>query len=368
MIDLENRFYAITGIERATKEVDEASDNISVVSNESDDCKAEAERTERANYAWKKKIYKLHLIPARRASAVRDTIISAIAIARKGTINDALEDLREALKLHRPGAGGRARTMALSLLDKYGFKPGEEDDDMDEIEDASSETASIQETNDNENDLQSSSFLPPNAMMLGGSLEGDNNADRVDWKHAVNTCKSISRFAAIVAALKSRTTPRTEKIMKDKKALSKAMAYWETSGKTRKKTKKPASSSKKYGSGTEIWADVEPSDEFIMCKVEGFPWWPACVCVSKDDDIAKSMKSLNRILVSFVGEQHLYVVEKDSEVKPFDDTFTEDDSSSYSPEAVKNVKNVSTPERICSCLFLFRALLIGLYCIVLCRE
>lgn len=342
MIDLEKRIYSITGVERATKEVDEANDNVSVVSNESDDCKAESELLERANYAWKKKIYSLHSILPRRASAVRDIIISAIAIARKGNITDVLEDLREALKLHRPGAGGRARTMALNLLQKYGFTLREDDSNESDIEDSPSEIASIQDSNENREDSQATSFLSSEAMMINGSLEGDDNADRVDWNDAVTTCRSVSRFAALVTALKSRALPRLDKLIKDKKVFSKAIAYWETSGKTRKKGKKNTHQSKKYSSATEIWANVEASNQFVMCKVEGFPWWPACVCIPKDDESAESLVSLNRMLVSFVGEQHLYVVDKVSEVKPFNEMYEEKEAGSYSADVIKNVKNVST--------------------------
>jgi hypothetical protein len=343
LLDLEKRIYAMTGIQRATKEVDEANDNISVVTDESDDGKAESERLDRATYGWKKKIYSLHSILPKRASAIRDVLIAAIAIARKANITDVMEDLREALKLHRPGAGGRARTMALGLLQKYGdFERREDDNDEDDIDDSISEVGSMQ---DNEilDESRAASFLSPGAMVLSGSLEGDNSADRVDWNDAVLSCRTVSRFAALLTALKSRALPRLEKLTKDKKALSKAIAYWETSGKTRKKGKKNTYKSKKYSSATEIWANVESTDKFVMCKVEGFPWWPACACVPKDEDIAESLSSLKRQLVSFVGEQHLYVVEEESEVKPFDEVIGEGEIASYPPEVIKNVKNVSSP-------------------------
>ncbi len=344
MIDLEKRIYSITGIERATNEVDEANDNVSVVSNESDDDKAGLDLLQRANYAWKKKIYSLNSILARQTSAVRDVIISAIAIARKGKINDVLEDLREALKLYRPGGAGRARTMALSLLQKYGFTLREDDIDESDFEDTASEVGSIQDGKENGEANESASFLSSEAMMIGGSLDGDNLADRVDWTDAVTACRTVSRFAALVTALKSRALPYLDKLAKDKKALSKALAYWETSFKTRKKGKKNTYQSKKYSSATEIWANVESTDQFVMCKVEGFPWWPACICNPKDEEVAESLASVKRMLVSFVGEQHLYVVEKETEVKPFDASFEENDD--YPADVIKNVKNVSVLQNI----------------------
>lgn len=339
-MDLEQRIYAITGIERATKEVDEANDNITVISNDSDSGKAEAQRLERAHYSWKRKIYSLHAITPRRAGPIRDVLVSAIAIARKGNLTGVLEDLRECLKIHRPGAGGRARTAALNLLQKYGFEL--RDDDEDEVEDeeeSMSEVASIQDaTTDTEE--QEATFLSPEAMMLSGSLEGDDQADRVDWKDAVATCKTVSRFAALFAALKYRATPILEKLVKDKKTLSKAISHWEASSKTRKKSKKSKPAPKKYGSGTEIWADVLLTDQFVVCKVEGFPWWPARVCAAKDSDIATSLETVERVIVSFIGEQHLYVVEND-EVKPFSDNTLSEDNTNVPPEVIKNVNMVS---------------------------
>jgi len=341
LMDLEQRIYAITGVERATQEVDEANDNITVISNDSDSGKAEAQRLERAHYSWKRKIYSLHSITPRRAGPIRDVLVSAIAIARKGNLTGVLEDLRECLKIHRPGAGGRARTAALNLLQKYGFELRDDDEDeVEEEEESMSEVGSIQDaTNDTEE--QEATFLSPEAMMLSGSLEGDDQADRVDWKDAVATCKTVSRFAALFAALKCRATTTLEKLVKDKKTLSKAIFHWEASSKTRKKSKKSKPAPKKFSSGTEIWANVSLTDQFVMCKVEGFPWWPARVCVAKDSDIAKSLESVERVLVSFIGEQHLYVVEKD-EVKPFSDTALPEDNTNVPAEVIKNVNMGTT--------------------------
>ena len=113
-MDLEQRIYAITGIERATKEVDEANDNITVISNDSDSGKAEAQRLERAHYSWKRKIYSLHSITPRRAGPIRDVLVSAIAIARKGNLTGVLEDLRECLKQMKKESG---KILVLKLLE-----------------------------------------------------------------------------------------------------------------------------------------------------------------------------------------------------------------------------------------------------------
>jgi len=337
LVELEARVYTILGIERAVLEVDEANDNLSVETDSSDNGdEKEAEKLERANYAWKRKIWSLSSIPARRAAAIRDVLISAIAIARKGHLSDALEDLRAALQIHRPGGGGRARSAALGLLDKYGFKM-KEDDDSESIEgdDGSLEIESSDDLY--KKDLKQTSFLSAEAMMLNGSLEGDDNADRVDWRDAVTSCKSVSRFAALTAALISRAIPRLDKLAKDNKTLRKAIQFWETNGKTRKgKSKKNLP---KFSSATEIWADVKATDQFVTSKVEGFPWWPARICVPKDSDISTPLENVGRVIVSFVGEQHLYTVDKTIELKPLVLDIDESDLSQYETEVVKNLKN-----------------------------
>ena len=110
---------------------------MSVDSDDSNDMSPEEialKRTEKLQTAWKKKIYSLHGIPTKRASAIREVLISAIAIARKGHFEDVLVDLRNALNLHRPGAAGKARHTALSVLQKYGDIEFDYDAEMQEKE------------------------------------------------------------------------------------------------------------------------------------------------------------------------------------------------------------------------------------------
>jgi hypothetical protein len=228
----------------------------------------------------------------------------------------------------------------LDLLKKYGFEL--RDGDEEEVEDDEESLSDVGLIQDATNDTQEqeATFLSPEAMMLSGSLEGDDQADRVDWKDAVATCKTVSRFAALVAALKFRAAPSLEKLVKDKKTLSKAILHWEASSKTRKKLKKTKNAPKRFGSGTEIWANISLTDQFVLCKVEGFPWWPARVCDAKDSDVSQSLESVEKVLVSFVGEQHLYVVGK-NEVKPFNDDSLNNENTDFSAEVMKNVFTVS---------------------------
>ncbi len=187
--------YSFTGLEKATREADEANDNESVDStemNEMDKDQRASEKEQKIQLAWKKKVNSIKYIPTKRASAIRDALIAAIAIARKGTfLDDVLEDLRSALNLHRPGAAGRARQAALAVLEKYGgYEDRGDDEESSKDDDIGNLDNEDDEVKAEEEDV---SFLCTEAMMMLGCLDGDENANRVDWKEAVNNCKTLSR-------------------------------------------------------------------------------------------------------------------------------------------------------------------------------
>jgi hypothetical protein len=84
-----------------------------------------------------------------------------------------------------------------------------------------------------------------------------------------------------------------------------------------------------------------------MGKVEGFPWWAARVCLPKDKEILESLKSLNKTVISFVGEQDLYVVNTEKDLKPFNPELDKDDAKMFPPEIMKNVeKSIVLTKRI----------------------
>jgi len=346
LIELEERIYSIIGLEKAVDEVDDANDNLSVGSsqqNEISDEQKALEKAEKIQFAWKKKINSLKFIPTKRASAIREVLISAILIARKGNLEDVLLDLRSALNLHRPGAAGRARQMALSVLEKYGgFDVVENGDELLEDEDT------IMDSDDEKDDdepLENISYLCGEAMMLVGCLEGDNNADRVDWRDAVNDCKIISRFAALVSGLVSRAMPNLQKLSNDRNTLTKALKYWEAGTKTRK-SRSQKNKKEKYNSTTEIWTSTNQTDEFVLGKVEGYPWWPARVCVAKDPKTVAILHSVGRVLISFIGEQHLHVVKRDEEIRPFAEMEDKQENiEDYPTDVIKKLRETTAMAR-----------------------
>jgi len=336
LTDIESRIFTITGLQKAVQEVTDANDNMSVASNSSnDDLKKASMKVERARMAWKKKIFSLNSIPTKRAGAIRDILISAIAIARKGDLSDVVEDLRSALKLHRPGAAGRAKTEAMALLEKYGgYKKGEAKENVESLESENdlSDTESLSDKV--ESTPLSLTFRCAEAMMLSGSLSGDSHADRMDWKDAVMGCKTVSRFSALAQALDHQANPILLKIIEDQERLMKAIQYWE-GGKTRNHKAKRRG---KYNSSTEIWTYTTTTERFVMAKVRGYPWWPARVCNAKDLYTASSLKALGRVLVSFVGEHHLHVVTDPDEMQEFSGEIVEEDLSKYAANTVKMLK------------------------------
>lgn len=195
LLELEQRIFAFSGLERAVREADEADDNGSVDSTEMKEISEEQralDRAEKIELGWKKKINSLKRIPTKRAGAIRDVLIAAIGIARKGNLDEVLVDLRSALNLHRPGAAGKARQTALAVLEKYGGCDDDGDEDEGDKDDDELSTVD-DDNNDEKTSEEGESFLCTEGMMIFGCLDGNEFADRVDWKEAVNDCKTLSR-------------------------------------------------------------------------------------------------------------------------------------------------------------------------------
>jgi len=150
----------------------------------------------------------------------------------------------------------------------------------------------------------------------------------------------------LVAALAYQATPKLQKLKDDRHTLNKAIKYWDTGSKTRKGRTQKQTTSERYNSATEIWTNITTTDEFVQGKVEGYPWWPARICVAKDDDVKLSLKSLNRVLISFIGEPHLHVVNNDSEIRPFTGKeMVDNDIEEYPTDVVKNLEQSTAMAR-----------------------
>jgi len=195
LLQLEERVYAISGIQMASQAADEADENMSQASEQEDEDKESAiDRRQKLLDAWKKKIHALKSIPTKKTGAIRDCLVAAITAARRAHLGDVVVELRSILLLHRPCAAGEAKSEALALLEKLGgYIPGEDEDEDDgDLDDDANEATQSNVTTD----AEVPSLLCGEAMMLSGSLNGDDDADRVDWRDAVKACKTISRLVA----------------------------------------------------------------------------------------------------------------------------------------------------------------------------
>lgn len=115
-----------------------------------------------------------------------------------------------------------------------------------------------------------------------------------------------------------------------------ALKEWEKEEERRKRTRVGKASNKKpaaatFDTATEVWANVRFTDSFCMAKVasqeENFPAWPAKRCEAKDPKLAASLKSVNRVLVSLIGEEGGLRVVKIDDISPYTGKPTEDDLS-----------------------------------------
>jgi len=257
----------------------------------------------------RKKFFSLESKSARSVDAVREILISAIAITRQSGISDVQSELQHALHLFSPTSAKDAIVAALSVLDKFG---GYEKPQVDKSEDEDTENEDLFETavtKDNKLQEMHASLLCGEAMILEGCLSCDINANRDDWKDAILETRTVSRLAALVQVLIKKSISMLTKMDKDRKTLLDAIKSWDNKRSLRKEQKR-----EKYGSSTEIWADTVVTDRFVLAKVEGYPWWPSRICSAKDNSITSALSTRNRVLISFVGDHNIRVVKSPSEI------------------------------------------------------
>lgn len=87
---------------------------------------------------------------------------------------------------------------------------------------------------------------------------------------------------------------------------------------------------------TQVWANVRYSQEIVMAKADDHPFWPGRKCEAKDEELASSLHSVGRGLVSLIGEEGGLRAVRFEEIRPFDGTVIEDEDLE---EASKNGRN-----------------------------
>lgn len=320
LLDLEERVFGISGLAMAAKDADEADDNMST--------NPEEEKQEQLQVAWKKLINRLNRLPAKAHAKIRQTVVEAIAAARKSQNSAVVIELRDALLQYHPQAAGACKAAALSVLEQHGGY----DDDDDEEEEEEMEFEQEQEGIYIEKDTGLSSALCAEAVILNSSLDGREDASRADWITAVKKAKTISKMAALAAGFSAKASERLTKIESEQETLEKFIEVWGKASTLRKQKEKK----QELFETPEVWADVTFTEEFCLAKGSNYPWWPAKKCIAKDETLSKSLDTYGRVLVSLIGESGGLRVVRTEDILPFSEKFPEDENMSKYPKEIRN--------------------------------
>lgn len=302
----------------ASRDSDEADDNMSASPEENEQ--------EQLQMAWKKTLYRLHRLPAKAHSKIRQTLVEAIAAARKAQLALVVGQLREALLQFHPEAAGSCKAAALKILETHGGYDDTDDDeeDEDDMDEGEAELKGEAETG-------ISSVLCAEALILNSSLDGMEDASRSDWIGAAKKTKTISKMAALVAAFCNKVSEKLEKMEAERDALNDVLEAWGKASSLRKKK-----NTEDIPGPSEVWTNVNFSDEFCLAKVEKYPWWPAKKCTPKDEKLAESLELLERSVVSLVGESGGLRVVKNENLLPFSESLPDDEELGSHPKDVRN--------------------------------
>lgn len=324
LLDVENRVFEASGLAMAAKDADDADDNLST---------SPEDEEEQTKYAWKKLVHRLKRLPAKACAKIRQTVIEAIAAARKAHNTVVVAQLREALLQYHPEAAGLCKATALEVLAEHGDYHEQDDDDDDDLEDDDKDEAEGDRESAMGKKAESgiSSVLCAEAVTLVSCLDGQEDASRGDWIMAVKKAKTLSKMAALVSAFCNTAAAKLEKMEAEQAALAEVMVAWGTSDSTRKKK-----GSQSISEPSEVWANVTFSDDFCLVKVDAYPWWPARKCSPKDATLASQLDSLGRVFVSLIGESGGLRVVKEDALVPFSETLPEDEDFINQPREIRN--------------------------------
>ena len=321
MLELESRVFEATGLAMVAKETDEADDNMST---------GPEDEEEQIQDAWKKCIYRLNRVPAKAYTKIHTALVEAIAAARKAQNTAVVAELKHALVEYHPEAASYCKGEALKVLEKHGGYEEDSDDESD-TEANDMEVEKVIEDQETKHDEKSdlTSCLCAEAIILNSSLDGQEDASRVDWIRAVKQTRTVSKMAALVSAFVNKASLKVAKMEEEHSDLYDALNTW---GKSRQKKK----SSQAAPEISEVWANVNFSDEFCFAKIEEYPLWPARKCVPKDDELRSQLESVDRTLISLVGERGALRVVKTDACVPFEPTLPEGENLSAHTRDIRN--------------------------------
>lgn len=286
--------------------------------------------------AWRKKAHLIKVTPAKKPGVIREALIQAIAAARKAHLGQIVSQLRSALLLYHSDAAGECKQAVIAILEEHGgYDPEDEDEEENNNNNNEEETKSEGDAEEVETPVPSN--LCFEAVSLLGSLGDDDKATRSDWTDSVRQCKSLTRFAALSTAFCRKATAILEKLMSERQSLEKALDRWQREDDRKKRAAASNSLGKKNNRKvveppTEMWANVDYTNEFCMVRLENHPWWPAKKCVAKDVALQESLRSFDRVLVAMVGEHGELRCVKNEDARVFTGSAIDDDLEGFSKE------------------------------------
>lgn len=244
--------------------------------------------------------------------------------------SDVAEKLKHALVEYHPEAARYCKEEALEVLVKHGGYEEDTDDESDtEANEMDVEKGNEEQVTKETQKSDITSCLCAEAIILNSSLDGQEDASRIDWIRAVKQTRTVSKLAAFVAAFANKVSVKVGKMEEEHSALIDALNLW---GKKRPKKK----SSQAVPDLSEVWANVTFCDEFYFVKIDEYPLWPARKCLPKDDQLTTQLGSVDRILVSLVGERGALRVVKIDACVPFSDTLPQGEDTSTHSRDIRN--------------------------------
>jgi hypothetical protein len=345
LLALEERVYQISGLAMADRDQEIADENMSTV-DETDDKEDYEQRMSSTNLLeWKRKAHFVIISDTKKTLPMKRALFQALDAARNAHLGDIVAKLRSALLLLQSRSLIKCKQLVTALLEENGgYDPKDDEANDKHIQDDKGDEANNEHIQDDKGDEieESESVISTNlcyeAISLLGSLGDDDKASRSDWIEAVRGCKSLARFAALSTAFCRKATAILEKLMSEREELKTALETWDLDHRRKSRSNSRSSQSSHLNSKdqveltTEMWADVDYTDDFCMVRLPGNPWWPAKKCIAKDAHLQKSLKEFHRVLVSVLGEYGELRCVRGDHIRPFTGKAIDRNLESFSSE------------------------------------
>lgn len=313
IVELSSRIADVSNTEVAIQDLELADDNMSV-----DESNDDAMKKEKLELQWKKLVHRIRKTPTKRHVQIRELLVEALAAARKAHLPKIVSELRMALLQYHPNAAGDCKYAAVKVLEENGGYDESYDDDVEGMEEVDDEEV----VDDKEADAPT--LLAADALVIAASLGGSGDeATRKDWVGAVKSCRTMARLASLTKGFVQAAKLKLSKLQEEQEDLAEALTRWEKEAE--RKVKKLGRPPKSFEGPSEVWTNVEITNEICMAKTENYPWWPSKKCIPKDAGVAERLAKVDRCLVSLFGEMGSLRVVKNDSIKPFTGEAIQDD-------------------------------------------